>query len=249
MFEGYREIFDQRGAHYHQAMRQCPLARARELRAMVERAQLAPGQLVLDMPSGGGYLGDSIDVPVRLLCVDTAADFVRSVEPAPGRAAMFCHDLACTLLPDGCADRVISLAGVHHLEDKHAFYREALRLLRPQGLFCLADVATGSAQDGFLNGFVDAHSSMGHKGRFLDVQVGDELRHCGFELERQEDVAYTWDFSSRAQMAAYCRLLFGIDRASDAQIIDGIAGTVGVNASEGDCRMNWGLRFACCRRP
>jgi SAM-dependent methyltransferase len=248
MFKTYREIFEQRGTDYHRAMQQFPLARAQEFRAIIQMADISAGHIVFDMPSGGGYLGAFIAAPVRLVCVETASQFVREMHSAPGQTVVLCEDMSRMFLPDACADRIISLAGVHHLDDKPAFYREAFRLLRPDGIFCLADVRAGSPADAFLNGFVDAHNSMGHKGAFLDAATTGELATAGFEVQLQE-LAYHWDFDSTAQMAGYCRLMFGIDRADDEAIVAGVEQCLGYATAGGRCRMNWGLNFLRCRKP
>lgn len=249
MFKSYQDIFNQRGQQYHQAMLRYPLARQAEFKLILDHAEIAEGAVLLDMPSGGGYLGRFLDVPVQRISVETSCQFVRDVEPAPDHSILLCNDIAHTPLPDASADRIISLAGLHHLEDKLAFYRQAYRLLRPGGIFCVADAWEGSAVARFLNEFVHAHNSMGHSGVFLDGQTVSQLCTAGFELAYEHRHAYVWQFESPEHMADYCQLLFGIDQADRAAIIDGIQTYLGFSVVANACRMNWALHFLKARKP
>src|SRR5205814_3213379 len=58
MFDTYAEIFEQRAADYHYAMRQSPRARDAEFQVVLEPIRHAASGLICDMPSGGGYLAD-----------------------------------------------------------------------------------------------------------------------------------------------------------------------------------------------
>lgn len=41
---------------YHEAMRQCPESRKDEFLLPLNKLNLKPGDLLIDLPSGGGYL-------------------------------------------------------------------------------------------------------------------------------------------------------------------------------------------------
>ncbi len=56
MFEAYESIFSRRGQAYHRAMQLVPSARRNEFSAALEQVDLRRGDVVCDVPSGGGYL-------------------------------------------------------------------------------------------------------------------------------------------------------------------------------------------------
>jgi SAM-dependent methyltransferase len=240
--DDYRSIFEERGSAYHRAMVECPAARHREFEAIVQVAALRPGQVVCDAPSGGGYLHDHVPATCEVIAVETSATFHTLCLQRGGSRAIL-SPLERIGLPDDTVDVVISLAGLHHLPDRHAFYAEARRILKPGGVFCVADVASGSPQDRFLNGFVDRHSSLGHRGTFLGGEAAGEVTAAGFDIVIDERRDYPWTFAHVDAMLRFVSLLFGIDRADPATVRAGIARELGYVDDADGCRMAWGLRF------
>jgi SAM-dependent methyltransferase len=248
MFETYKDIFNQRGDAYHAAMTAFPDARNREFREILDRAAPAPGEVVLDLPSGGGYLRRHVRTPgVRFVEVETSSAFHALHQPAEDVRSVLC-DLDDLDIDTGSVDVAVSLAGLHHAPDLPRIFDEIRRALKPAGRLCLADVRSGSPVDGFLNRFVHEHSSMGHEGDFLDDRVTAWLAGSGFAIESDAVVPYTWDFPSVDAMVRYVTLLFGLDRATPEQVRDGIAAHLGYETGAAGCRMHWELRFLGCRR-
>jgi len=258
----YTEIFNQRGELYHRAMMAQPNARRAEFERIVQLSDLQSGQLIADMPSGGGYLRAFIPDDVRLVAVETASPFLQQNDlPRNQKLAeeqggapewnrdfssdsqLLCSDLSQIPLPDKTFDRVLSLAGAHHLPDLDKFCREVRRLLKPGGTFVLADVLENSRAAQYLNQWVDAHNSMGHQGIFLNQFTPEAVENCGFEINFAAPKAYHWEFDSEAEMISYCRSLFGLDLADDAQILEGLQTVLGVEKYGACCRMNWELMF------
>lgn len=245
MFDSYTDIFNQRGQDYHRAMTTWPQARRAEFEAALAWLDLAPGLSVCDVPSGGGYLGDFLAGPelegLHLSCVETSAVFARS---CPGSQTTLCERVSEIPFENSTFDRVLSLAGVHHLGSKAPFFREVRRLLQPvSGRFVLADVLADSPADRFLNGFVHEHSSMGHEGDFLTLKTAEEMHDGGLQVLRAELVSYPWVFPDEAAMVTYCTWMFGIDQATPEQVLAGIAENLGYTCSGHGCAMNWQLYF------
>jgi SAM-dependent methyltransferase len=245
----YKDIFQKRGGAYHQAMRDCPDARREEFDAMIERAAARPDQVLVDMPSGGGYLPYYMkgELP-HIHFIETSEAFFKHCPTGP-RIESHHAELTALPLADSSVDAVISLAGSHHLSDRPAVWREAMRVLRPGGRFVLADVRLGSPQDDFLNRFVHENNSMGHEGEFLCGTQRAELREAGFEILADDEVRMRWHFADGAEMARYVKLLFGMDKADEETVADGIRLILGADADSSGVHMNWALDYITCGKP
>jgi len=242
MFESYADIFDQRGQRYHQAMVDYPLARQAEFAVVLDLLDLSAHSILCDAPSGGGYLRNFISVPgVKLYSVETSAAFAQEVADFEDNTTLLCKTIADLPLTNDSVDRVVSLAGLHHVNPQIDFYREAQRILAPHGILVVADVQAGSEVDRFLNDFVDQHSTMGHQGLFLGKHTLSQLEACGFEIVSSQVQSYTWQFPHPAAMAQYCQMLFGIDKADAVAILAGIQTCVGYKITDTGCQMNWEL--------
>jgi SAM-dependent methyltransferase len=245
----YGEIFDQRGEAYHRAMVEFPEAREAEFREIIRLADPRPGQVLCDVPSGGGYLQRYIRIPgCDVTAVETSEAFFRFCsERDAGRAVL--SDLDHIALPSRSVDCVISLAGVHHLGDRAAFFREARRILRPGGTFCVADVKAGTATARFLNIFVNRFNSMGHEGMFFDEDAPAELEAVGFTVLEHYYRPYYWSFARIEDMCRYLTLLLGLDRATPEDVQAGVSRFLGYETANNACRMNWGLLFMRAVNP
>ncbi len=242
MFEDYASIFSRRGADYDAAMRRFPQARQEEFAAFLRLAAPQPGETLIDLPAGGGYLRDYLDA---------AAIHLIAIEPTPAFHALCrtrvaeCHlaPLAALPLPDRHADLALSLAGLHHETERLMIFREVLRVLRPGGRYAIAEVAADSAPARFLNEFVHRHNPNGHEGLFADDDFRARLTQAGFAVVHDDVANYHWRFDSLPDMGEYLRLLFGMTLATPTQILDGVAQYLGFDRSaEGHVRMNWSLR-------
>src|SRR5947208_15391878 len=131
MFDTYAEIFEQRAADYHYAMRQCPRARDAEFLAVLAPLREVSSGLICDMPSGGGYLADYLWQGMDYLAIDPATDFF--VEwPKPLQRLL--AEITKVPLANEAAHYVVSLAGLDDEPSIPKVFAEMPRLLRPAGL-------------------------------------------------------------------------------------------------------------------
>lgn len=244
MFKSYSEIFDQRGEAYHQAMKLNPDARNMEFASVLSQAKLTDDLVICDMPSGGGYLQDKLpaNLNIHLISIESSRQFSRNLTAGNSFESHHCP-LDATPLDDASVDRVVSVAGLHHLESKLNVLVEMKRILRQDGRLCILEVPKGSIPASFLNKFVHEHSRMGHAGVFLDHHFREELAQAGFTLKTDVLRTYTWNFTDARQMVRYSQLMFGIDLATEDEILAGISRYLGYKCSTSGCHMNWELQL------
>ena len=210
----YDATFAKRGRSYKYAMDTYPHAMDAEFQTAVRVCGLSAGDVLLNIPAACIPL--PVPPDVNYLCYETNASFA-------ALTGLPCCSLGAIPLLDGSVDVIVTLASLHHAtdEERAAFYTEARRLLKPGGRLLIGDVASGSAQDAWLNQFVDAHNSSGHRGRFWSCSDAGLLSSCGFSVEVSEQ-SYTWGFPSWEAAIDFSRHLFGLDLATDAQISEGL---------------------------
>lgn len=237
----YTDIFAQRGPQYQEAMERWPAARDAEFAAIIADAELAPGLVLLDAPAGGGYLSRYIAPDVQVLELETTTGF--HPHATATRPQILCSSLDAVPLADACADRVVSVAGLHHAPERSRIYREFARLLRPGGIFALADVAAHSPTAAFLNEFVHRYCPMGHCGDFFGAELPGELQDAGFHIVADRRMALHWRFDNCSDMVDFCRLLFGLDLADTPTVLAGITHYLGYEKHTNGIAMNWELRY------
>ena len=244
MFD-YRDIFELRGSYYHQAMEGFPNARAQEFLSVIQEAGIGAGMKVLDVPSGGGYLSRYLP-DASVIGLETSQTFARLAAARGENTLLYEKDR----LPirTGCADRVLSIAGLHHVEDKCGIFAEMRRVLRPGALMIVADVAEGSPVQQFLDTFVGGHLDMGHSGWYFGDKTRSELKDAGLDIITDKGLDFCWCAPSLDQLAEFCRLLFGIVGAETSLVADAIRSYLGVRIMQDQVGLNWQLHCFVCRQ-
>jgi SAM-dependent methyltransferase len=235
---GYEELFEERGNAYDRAMRRFPKARRNEFMQLLERAGPEPGMRVADVPAGGAYLARYLPEGCEWLGHEPCGDF--TAHAGGDRRGHV------PLLPlpwsEDYADMAVSLAGVHHLEDKRAFFAELSRVVKPEGRLALSDVAEGSAVARFLDDFIGAHNSTGHEGIYLTQNTVRDLEESGWRARSAESVDFHWVFADRRAMGEFCHALFDVRTIDAEEVADGIERILGVDPlPEGGIGMRWSL--------
>lgn len=240
----YVKIFDLRGSAYDRAMQAFPDARAEEFGQLIAPLDLHTGAVVGDVPAGGGYLRRFLPEHCRWQGHDPSVGFTghgrRTDEQSSGR-------LVPLPWADNTLDAVVSLAGVHHLEDKRTLFKALAAATCPGGRFVLSDVEKGSVPAIFLDGFVGDWNSTGHEGRFLDHNTAAELCDSGWVVQDCRSVHFHWKFNSRSELVDFVGQLFDVSRAGPAAIELAVETGPGIEQfADGTIGMRWSLMTFTC---
>lgn len=230
----YEELFQLRGATYDGAMVRFPDARREEFLNTIERAALVPGARVADVPAGGGYLARYLPKDCIWLGHEPCASFGHGATHQD-------RDLLPLPWEDASIDAALSIAGVHHLDDKGPLFAELARVVKPGGRLVLADVHEASAVSRFLDGWVDRHNSTGHVGSYLGDHTLDELVHAGWDIVSAERVSFHWRFANSSDMGEFAHRLFDLRSSSPQDTARTIAADLGVDAFDDGIGMRWEL--------
>lgn len=230
----YEQIFAERGGSYHAAMREQPRARDDEFRLPLELAQVRAGEVVIDVPAGGGYLRDYLPEGCQWHGHEPCASF--QGQPTVPDAALLPLPWA-----DDFADLAVSVAGVHHILDKRPLFSELHRVVRPRGRLMLADVHEQSAVARFLDDYVGAHNSTGHEGIYLGPHTLDELTTSGWRIVSARRHQYGWRFDSREALGRFCHRLFDLQQGDWQRTLAAASDILQVSEGENGIDLAWEL--------
>lgn len=229
----YQIIFQKRAADYHLAMQQFPEARKHEFNNLFSEIKFENDFHLLDVPSGGGYLRNYIPKNVKVTLSDFSEGFaINEIQLVTPEQLSF---------DTNTFDAVFSLSGMHHLHNVPQFIRECLRVTKPYGNFIFADVKKGTPVDAFLNDFVNTYNSLGHKGDFFTENSFEDIEDIQFSIKKCNYKEYPFQFKSESDMILFFKLFFGLDKASDSIILDGIKQILGIKTTADGLDVNWGL--------
>ena len=239
----YHDIFELRGRLYHQAMREYPDVRVNEFQSVIREAGIAPGMTVVDVPSGGAYLSRYLH-DTDIIGLETSQTFAQLASQKTRNVLLF--DNNRFPLKDASVDRVLSIAGLHHVEDKCALFAEMRRILKPGGRIVVADVADDSVVRRFLDDFVGRYCETGHSGWYFGADTRAELLAAGLNIVNEKKLDYLWYAPDMQQLASFCRLLCGMVNADTSTIVDGIRNYLGTQETDEHAGLNWQLQCFTC---
>jgi len=235
----YSDIFDLRGGMYQKAMNLFPEARRLEFEIPLSICQPEAHDIIVDLPSGGGYLSDYLENKDQLICLESSQQFVSFCEEKELAVYLYENDLLP--LKTDQVDVIISIAGLHHIEDKSLIFSEMRRILKPEGRLCITDVKHNSKMALFLDDVVDKYTETGHRGFYLGDETLSELSRAGFCNIKQEVLNHSWSFKSKEDMVTYCKLLFALHEATDFMVLNGIEQYLTVKETPSGVELEWEL--------
>lgn len=240
--DDYKRLFNARGRQYDSAMTRYPQARDDEFNSAVEIAGISGGDRVADIPCGGGYLARYLPADVALYSIDSSDVFAECIREAGVHRHLLCP-IDQVPLAENALDHIISLAGLHHIDDRHSFWRECARLLRPGGVLTVGDVHHGSRVALFLDSVVDRYTDTGHCGFYFDESTVAELESCGFTVEYVKRRPISWRASTRTALAEFCHLLFGLKGINVDDLEYLLASELGFREQNDGIELEWELVF------
>lgn len=207
-------------------------------------AELAPGEDVLDLGSGGGLdvllsarriapggTAYGLDLTPEMLelaernraeaGIDNARFMLGSIEDVP--------------LPDGSVDVVISNCVINLSPDKDAVLREAFRVLRPGGRFAVSDIVLLREIPAELSGVMSLWTGC-ISGSLLDQDYMTKLEAAGFgdasvEVTRHYDAA---GLEAMADQIDVSHLPAGMTRDEAITALDGAFASAFIRATKPD---------------
>jgi len=227
----YSNIFRHRGQSYDLAMSLYPNARDQEFYQLFSRYPVKNNEIILDIPSLGGYLKKYCPEDSTVLSLD----FSESINNISVVSPYEKWDI-----PN--VDRIVCLASIHHIEKLDSFLKNISLHIKNEGLIHLADVSLNSNISLFLDNFIGQYTSTGeHKGLYYnwhDIQFPESLSVLGIS-----DIECPWVFNSKNDMINYCRLLFDLRNISDNNILAGLEKYIGYQEIKNSIYLNWHLTY------
>ncbi|MCB1875096.1 MAG: methyltransferase domain-containing protein [Chromatiales bacterium] len=189
-----------------------PLARNRERVLMTGLLDTQPGDNVLDVPAGIGYLADGFvrfsDQGPQVVCVEPISSLAAAIDR---RHFVLNAGLDSLPFPDSSMDRVGSLSGLIRLPERTDLFREVYRVLRPGGRFVIAEVQEDTPPANFIDQVVRRYSCFAPNGKFpRSGELSTELSDLGFVHVREQHLACPWCFPDAQAMGNFCHSLFGM---------------------------------------
>jgi len=229
----YNILFQNRAKDYHLAMQEYPNVRINEFKSLISNTNFSDVTMVLDIPSGGGYLKKYLPEHVTIFSTDFSEGFKNDdiqlvcPEKLPFESNSF--------------DAIFSLSGMHHLKNVPLFVEECLRVLKKDRNFIFADVKKGSNVDFFLNNFLNEYNSLGHRGNFFYQNYFEEYPNIQNKIINCQYNDYPFLFQNQTEMIRFFKLFFGLDKASDTIIFEGVRDILGIEKTAKGFEVNWGL--------
>ena len=227
----YNNIFRHRGQAYDLAMNKYPNTRDKEFYSLFSRLPIQKNEIILDVPSLGGYLKKYCLEDTNVLSLD----FSQSINNIPIVSAYEKWNISDI-------DRIVCLASIHHIQNLDLFLENLSSNIKNGGLIHLADVSLDSNIAMFLDEFVGKYTSTGeHKGLYYNwnnIKFPTSLSVLSIT-----DIECPWVFPSKDDMVNFCRLLFDLQNISDEDLLNSLQKYVGYTNINNDIHLNWHLTY------
>ena len=245
---GPQTYADRLGAHidaYLSLVGECPDVRLEEFAALTRYAAVADHTAIVEVPAEGPVL-ERLLPHARI----TRAELVAARPPAYGEEILL-TDWGMANLPAAHYDALLALAPLHHADaaQKRAYVAGAHRVLRPGGIFAFGEVEQGSPVATFLDGYVNEHSPVGHRGAFLEASFTDEIAAAGFTDVSTQRIDFHWVFPDRGMLETYLTRLFRLRQQPAGALAADVERLLGIDDDGRSLRLRWALRYFRGAKP
>ncbi len=212
-------VREQFGAAAEAYVRSRSHAAGHDLGRLLEWAAVRPGELALDVATGGGHTGLALarqgarvillDLTMRMLQAARRAAADRGVVPVGLLAA----DAEALPLADGCVGLVTCRIAPHHFAEPEAFVREVARVLEPGGRLLLLDsLAPADRELDLLVNELEWRRDPSHVRSYTLAEWCGFLSRGGLQVQRLEVIyrRHQWDdWTVRSGMSPAARDALG----------------------------------------
>jgi ubiquinone/menaquinone biosynthesis C-methylase UbiE len=240
----YKDVFRKRAQSHDDAFRIYPEACKEEVENCLKFAKLKPGDVLLDIPSAGGFLSSYLTIPnIHIIAIDPCPELF---ELCSKRVVdSYLAPLDCLPLANESVDVAICLAGLHHEANPHAVLSEIRRVIKKKGgRLIVAEIDADSNVARFFNEFVHFNNSEGHHARFVDSDFVSNFAKSGLTIVNDEVLEYYWPFASHFDLGDCLQRMFGINLSTPEKIADAVDEILGIDPlPNGRVGMRWSLRM------
>jgi hypothetical protein len=214
--------------------------RATEIRPLFDVMDLQERQTVLNVPFEGNLLTQLQSVPNMEI---TLADFV--VPDSLKNWNIIKTDYNLINIPSGFFDIVLTIAGIHHLDDEEQlqFLIATRRVLKTHGRLLMSEVKEASRTSRFLDKFVGKYTGTGHTGNYLKEDFVRVAAHAGYKTVKRETIICPWVFPNEDVLFNWMSKFFGLSNIPKVTLLSQVEETLGLNRGTEALTVNWELDF------
>lgn len=219
--------------------------RTTEIKPLFDVMKFHDTQTVLNVPFEGNLLTQIQCVPNMEI---TLADFV--VPDSLKHWNIVKTDYALNNIPSAYFDIVLTIAGIHHLDDEEQlqFLIATRRVLKAHGRLLMSEVKEDSGTSHFLDQFVGKYTGTGHTGNYLRDNFVSVAALAGYTAIKRETIVCPWVFANEDVLYMWMRKFFGLSSISKENLLSRVEDILGLKKEAGGVTVNWELDFIFAER-
>jgi SAM-dependent methyltransferase len=212
--------------------------RASEIKPLYDVMNLQKTQTVLNVPFEGNLLTQFLpNIEITL------ADFVVPDSLKDWNIVKTDYNLAG--IPSAYFDVVLSMAGIHHLDNDEQlqFLIATRRVLKTHGRLLMSEVKEDSRTSCFLDQFVGKYTGTGHTGNYLEEDFVSVAALAGYKTIKRETIVCPWVFANEDVLFNWMSKFFGLSNISKKNLLSQVEEILGLNKETEVLTVNWELDF------
>jgi hypothetical protein len=198
--------------------------RATETKPLFDAMSFQDTQTVLNVPFEGSLLRQiQPDSNIEI----TLADFVVPDSLKDWNIVKTDYDLKN--IPSAYFDVVLTIAGIHHLDDEEQlqFLMATRRVLKTHGQLLMSEVKEGSRTSRFLDQFVGKYTGSGHTGNYLKEDFVSVAAVAGYNTITRQTIVCPWVFPNEDVLFSWMCRFFGLTDISKTALLSQVEDILG----------------------